>query len=131
MEDFGRLLLRLTVGGLMLLHGISKIRHGIGGITSEVVAHGLPSAVAWLVYVGEVIAPIFVLIGWATRPAAAIIAINMVIAVWLAHVGQLFSVSKGGGYALELQAFYFFGAVAIALLGSGRFAVMRGMGRWS
>lgn len=129
--DFGRLLLRLAVGGLMFLHGFYKIRHGIGGISNEVAAHGLPSAIAYLVYFGEVVAPIFVIIGWATRPAAIVIAINMVIAVWLSHTGQVLSLGKGGGYALELQALYFFGALTIALIGSGRFAVMRGMGRWS
>jgi putative oxidoreductase len=129
--DFGRLLLRLCVGGLMLLHGFHKIRYGIGGIIGEVTAHGLPSVIAYLVYFGEVIAPIFVLIGWATRPAAVVLALNMVIAVWLSHAGQVFSLGKGGGYALELQALYFFGALSIALMGAGRFAVLRGMGRWS
>jgi putative oxidoreductase len=58
-------------------------------------------------------------------------AVNMIIAVWLSHTGQLLSLGKSGGYALEVQALYFFGALAIALVGTGRFAVMRGMGRWS
>jgi putative oxidoreductase len=129
--DLGRLLLRLSVGGLMLFHGFYKIRHGIGGISGEVTAHHLPAAVAYLVYLGEVVAPLLVIVGWATRPAAVVIAINMVIAVWLSHIPQLFTLGKGGGYALELQALYFFGALAIAFIGTGRFAVMRGMGRWS
>jgi putative oxidoreductase len=125
------MLLRIAVGGLLLLHGIHKARHGIGGVTADVTAHGMPSAVAYLVYVGEVLAPLLVLIGWATRPAAAVIAINMAVAVWLAHMGQLGSLGKSGGYALELQALYFFGALAIAFVGTGRYAVMNGTGRWS
>lgn len=129
--DLGRLLLRLSVGGLMLLHGIHKVRHGIGGISSEVVAHGLPAAAAYLVYLGEVVAPLLVLLGWATRPAAVAIAINMAVAVWLAHSSSLWTLNKGGGWDLELQGLYFFGALAIALVGTGRFAVMRGMARWS
>ena len=31
-EDFGKLLLRVTVGGLLLFHGASKIVHGVGRI---------------------------------------------------------------------------------------------------
>ena len=115
----------------MLLHGIGKVRHGIGGISGEVTAHGLPSVVAYLVYLGEVVAPILVVIGWATRPAAVVIAINMLVAVWLAHMGTVWTLNKGGGWSLELQGLYFFGAAAIALLGTGRYAVMNGMGRWS
>ena len=45
------------------------------------------------------------------------------VAVWLAHTADLFHLAKGGGYALELQTLYFVGAVAIALLGPGRYAV--------
>ena len=43
-QDLGRLLLRIAIGGLMILHGFHKMRHGIGGITDNVVAHGLPAA---------------------------------------------------------------------------------------
>lgn len=31
-EDFGRLLLRLAVGGLMLFHGLHKAIDGVGGL---------------------------------------------------------------------------------------------------
>lgn len=129
--ELGRLLLRLAIGGLLLLHGIGKLRHGIGGIIGDVDAKGLPHAFAYLVYVGEVVAPIFVLLGWLTRPAAAAIAINMMVAVWLKHSADVMNMGKTGGYALELQALYFAGAIAIALLGSGRYAVGGGAGRFS
>ncbi len=123
--------MRLTVGGLLLLHGISKIRHGIPGITKDVVEHGLPAMAAYLVYVGEVLAPLFVILGLATRAAALVIFINMAVAVWLAHAGALFQLGKSGGWAIELDALYGFGAVAIALIGTGRYAVFGGVGRWS
>ena len=122
-EDAAKLLLRITVGGLMLFHGIGKIRHGIGGIESSVSEHGLPRFVAYGVYVGEVLAPLAMLAGVFTRWAAAIVAFNMIVAVGLAHAGDLFHLGKGGGYALELQTWYFVGALAVALLGSGRWAV--------
>jgi putative oxidoreductase len=130
-QDLGKLLLRLTVAGLLLLHGLHKLRHGISGINQDMVTHGLPSVLAWLVYLGEVVAPIFVLIGIATRPAAVVIFINMAVAIWLAHAGQLFTLGKSGGWAVELDALYGFGALAIALLGTGRYAAFGGVGRFS
>ncbi len=129
-QDLGKLVLRIVLGCLMLLHGLAKLRHGVAPIGAGLVAKGLPSAVAYFVYVGEVIAPILVLLGWLTRPAAVVLFINMVVAVSLAHTADLFQLGKGGGYALELQALYGFGALAIALLGAGRYSVSRGLGRW-
>ena len=46
-EDFGRLLLRLTVGGLMLFHGLHKLIGGIDGIAGMLVAKGLPGFIAY------------------------------------------------------------------------------------
>ena len=43
MQDFGRLLLRLAVGGLVLLHGVAKLRNGLGGIEGMLEARGLPA----------------------------------------------------------------------------------------
>ena len=84
---------------------------------------GVPEGVGYLVYIGEVVAPLFVILGAWTRPAALVIAINMVVAVLMAHTGQLFSIAKTGGYALELQAMYLFTALALALTGAGRYSV--------
>src|SRR5438270_12045034 len=130
-EDIGRLILRLAVAGLMLLHGIAKLRHGIGPITSSVGSHSLPHFVAYGVYVGELIAPLFVLVGIFTRPAAAIIAVDMLFAIWLKHSGELTHLSSTGGYALELQLLYLAGAIVIALFGAGRYALNGGMGRFN
>lgn len=116
----GVLLLRFTVGVLMLFHGVAKLRHGLGSIESMLAGVGLPSWFAYGVIVGEVIAPLLILAGVLVRPAALVIAFNMVVAVALAHPTQLFALSRTGGYGLELQAFYFFGALAIAMLVDGR-----------
>ena len=116
----GVLLLRLTVAGLMLFHGVAKLRHGLGPIESMLAAAGLPQWFAYGVIVGEVIAPILILAGVLVRPAALVIAFNMVVAVALAHPAQLFTIGRTGGYGLELQAFYFLGALAIAMLVDGK-----------
>jgi putative oxidoreductase len=127
--EIARLLLRLMVGGLMLLHGINKIQSGPGKIAEMVSNRGLPHALAYGVYIGEVLAPILVLLGFWTRPAALVIAFNIVIAISLAHMGDVLHLNKGGGWAIELQALYLFGAVCIALLGAGRYSISRGDGR--
>ena len=125
MEDTGKLLLRLALGILMLFHGIAKLRYGVSPIESMVKSHGLPGFFAYGVFVGEVIAPLMVLPGYYARLGALIIAFNMIVAVALAHTGQLTDIGRSGGWALELQAFYFFTAVAVALLGPGKFSINR------
>ncbi|MGH9875405.1 MAG: DoxX family protein [Pyrinomonadaceae bacterium] len=122
-EDTGKLILRLALGVLILLHGVSKVIGGIDPIVGLVVKAGLPASVAYLVYIGEVLAPVMMIIGVWTRAAGVVIAINMVVAVMLAHAHQLFTMSKTGGWALELQGIFFFAALAIALLGAGRLSM--------
>jgi putative oxidoreductase len=53
----------------------------------------------------------------------AIIAINMVFAIALAHSKQLLDFTKTGGWALELQAFFLICGLVVALIGPGRYAV--------
>lgn len=130
MTDIGKLILRLALGILVLLHGIAKVTGGIDPIIGMVAKSGLPGALGYLVYVGEVVAPIIVILGVLTRPAALVIAINMIVAVGLAHASQIFEIGKQGGWALELQGMYLFTALAIAMIGAGRFAVQR-PGRWN
>ena len=131
MADTGKLILRLALGLLILLHGISKLMNGIDPILAGVANAGLPRAFGYLVYVGEVLAPLLVIVGFFTRPAALVIAINMIFAVYLVHAAQLFTLGKTGGWALELQGMYFFVAIAIALLGAGRYGVGGTANRWS
>ncbi len=122
-RDVAILLLRIVLGVLILMHGIAKLNSGPGAVLDTVVKAGLPAAIAYLVYVGEVLAPVLLILGVWTRLAALVVAINMVFAVVLVHTGQLLSLAKTGGYALELQAIYLTVAMAIALLGAGRFSV--------
>jgi putative oxidoreductase len=123
MDDLGRLVLRIALGGLILLHGIAKLRHGLGPIEEMVVAHGMPSFVAYGVLVGEVVAPLMLLLGVYARIGALLIAINMLFALALVHMGQLAQLNDQGGWALELQGMYLAAAVALALLGPGRYAI--------
>ena len=130
-EDLGKLVIRSALAILVLLHGISKLTGGIDGISGMITNAGLPAVFAYGVYVGEVIAPLLVLIGLWTRAAAAVMAINMVVAVMLVHVPELVQLNKQGGWALELQGMFLFGAIAVALLGAGRYSVGGINGKWN
>jgi putative oxidoreductase len=124
-DDIGKLVLRLTLGILMLLHGIAKLRYGVGGIENMVVSQGLPAFFAYGVFVGEVIAPLLVIAGFYARIGGLIMALNMVVAIALAHSSQLFSLSKTGGWELELQGFFLLTGLVVALIGPGKFAINR------
>ena len=128
--DLGRLLLRWTIGILVLLHGLSKISGGPGPVIEMLRANDLPGMLGYAVYIGEVLAPVLLIVGLWTRAAALVVVINMVVAVALAHSGDVFKLGPGGGWAIELQALYLLGAAAIALLGAGSLSVGGARGRW-
>lgn len=121
--DIAKLVLRLTVGVLILFHGIAKLRYGIGPIEGMVMAKGLPAFVAWGVYIGEIVAPLMLIVGVQVRVAAAIVAFNMLVAIWLAHLGDVFALTDHGGYSLELQFLFLVSAVSLVLLGGGKYGV--------
>src|SRR3954465_7701756 len=82
--DFATLLLRVVLGVLILLHGISKIKSGPAMILALVARAGAPAALGYLVDIGEVLAPALLIVGLYTRAAAAIVVVNMMVAVLLA-----------------------------------------------
>lgn len=121
-NDLARLILRVTLGVLILLHGIAKLKGGVGLIEGMLQAHGVPGFFAYAALIGEVLAPLMLLIGFHARIGAVLVAVNMLVAVFLAHMGQLGQFNAQGGWALELQGMFLASAVAIALLGPGRYS---------
>ena len=125
-ETVGKLILRLTLGILMSFHGGSKVMHPVAAIafvSDRLAAANLPSFLAYGVFVGEVLAPIMIVLGIYSRIGGLIVVINMIFALALVHGAQLFSLAKTGGWALELQGFYLLTGLALIFLGSGRIAV--------
>jgi len=131
MNDAGKLILRLAIGGLMAFHGLSKLRHGVAWMAGPLGAHHLPAFLAYGVYVAEVVVPVLLILGIFTRPAALVIVFEMMMALYLVVDGRAFQLDRQTGALLsELQFLYMLGALAIACLGSGRYAVSKGRGRW-
>lgn len=121
--DLGKLVLRVALGVLVLLHGVAKLRGGVGPIGEMLVAHGLPASLAYGALLGEVLGPLLLIAGFYARIGALLVVVNMLFAFFLAHLGQLGMLNEQGGWALELQGMYLAGAVALALLGPGRYSV--------
>ncbi|RWR03651.1 hypothetical protein ED28_01300 [[Pantoea] beijingensis] len=127
--NLGKLFLRLTFGILLIFHGEAKIQNGVGWIAKLLAAHELPAFIAYGAYIGEIVAPVMIIIGLLTRPAAFVIAVNIAIATLLVQTGAFWSRTNVGAWALETEALYFFGSVAIMLLGAGRYTLIRNP-RW-
>ncbi|HHX8952931.1 TPA: DoxX family protein [Escherichia coli] len=122
-HDTGLLLLRLTFGILMLFHGVAKIEHGVNWIVSILQAVGLPGFIAYGVYIGEVMAPVLIILGIFTRPAALIYALTLLVATLLVGTGKFFTLTEVGAWGLENEMLYFMGGIVIMLLGAGRYSV--------
>ena len=122
-QDLGKLILRLSLGILVLLHGIAKLTGGIGGIVGIVEGAGLPGVLGYGALVGEVLGPLMLILGFHARIGAALVAINMLFAIGLAHMGELATLTEQGGWALELQGMFLFTAIALVFLGPGRWSV--------
>lgn len=122
-EALGKLLLRLTVGGLMLFHGAHKLLDGVDGIAGMLAARGLPEFIAYGTLVGEVVAPLLVILGILTRPAALVIAFTMVVAWLMVGMDKTWMLDKTGAWAIENIVYFFTGALAVAFCGAGRYAL--------
>jgi putative oxidoreductase len=123
--DAGKLIIRLTLGVLLLLHGVAKLMspEGVTGIGGMLASKGLPAFIAYGVYVGEVLAPLMIILGIFSRIGGLLVVANMIVAISLVHAHQIFTMGKQGGWALELQGFYLFCGLALYFLGSGKYAV--------
>jgi len=128
-DDLGKLILRLTVAGLLLMHGIFKLQNGVANVAGMLAHYDLPAALAYLVYIGEVFGPLLVIVGVYARLGAVLMTTSMLFAFVLAHPEQILTLTPMGGWAMELQGLLLFGSLAIVALGAGRFSIGGTKGR--
>jgi putative oxidoreductase len=114
--DVALLLLRLGFGGFMLTHGIPKMSRlseasefpdplGIGGMPSLI-----------LCLIGEVVAPVLLIIGFKTKWAAIPAAITMIVAAFVVHANDDLGTK-------EHALLYLIAFVALFLTGAGKYAI--------
>jgi len=116
--DLGLLVLRVGVSALMLTHGFPKLMQLLEGNTNIV---GDPIGVgplisSILIVIGEVIAPVLVLIGLKTRLAAIPTIITMAVAAFIVHGGDPLTDKT-------MALLYLIAFTAIAFMGAGKISV--------
>lgn len=129
-DDLSKLIVRVTCGALLLLHGSNSLIHGIDHVRRMVLAAGLPEFVAYGNLVGEVVAPLFMIAGYKARIAALVVAFNMLASILIAHTDIMFSRNNFGGWMIELNVFYMMTALAVFFSGAGKFSISAGKGKW-
>jgi len=130
-DDAGKLLLRLMVGGMLILHGFHKLVNGPAEVAEILAHHGIPGIFAWGVYLGEVVGPLLVILGVYARVGALLILANMLVAVLATHGVNVFHLNDYGGWEIELEAFYGLGGLAILLFGAGAYSAAGKGGKWN
>ena len=121
LPNAGLLALRVVVGVTFVLHGLDKL----GDLSSAeqlFVSLGipLPGLMAPFVAVTETVGGVLLIAGLATPLVGAALAIDMLVALLTAHLGQGFFARDGG---IELPLLLGGASVAIALAGAGRFSL--------
>lgn len=121
--DLAKLVLRLGFGIFFLLHGINKVTGDLSGIEGIFAKFGLPGFLAYASYLGEFVAPIFIIIGLWTRLAASMGVVSSIVIVVLMHSEHFFTLTKTGAWVIEPIGTFLCGFLAIMLLGSGKYAI--------
>jgi len=108
----------------VLVYGIDKIIDPsmVEYVKTLLAAVNVPTFVAYGVYLGEVVAPVLLIVGWRTRAAAAIMSVTMLVVILLGHTDEIFPLSEFVWWGIELQALFLLNSVAVAFLGAGRLA---------
>jgi putative oxidoreductase len=124
-------LIRITIGGMLLVHGINKIMGpGVDGVAKGMATRGLEPAVAAAssVMFLETVGAGLIILGLFTRPVAAAIAIEFAVITFVAHWGNGFGWSNPrGGWEYPLLWGLMF--LAVALRGGGPYSLDRRIGR--
>jgi len=125
-------IIRLTVGGTLLVHGISKLMGpGVAAFASGSLARrGIEPALplAYVIYTLETVGAVAIMLGLFTRFFAAAIAIEFLLITFVAHWpnGYGWTNPRGGWEYPLLWGLIFF---AIALRGGGPYSLDRKIGR--
>ena len=121
LPNAGLLALRVVVGVTFVVHGLDKLRD-LSSPEQLFVSLGipLPGLMAPFVAVTETVGGVLLIAGLATPLVGAALAIDMLVALLTAHLGQGFFARDGG---IELPLLLGGASVAIALAGAGRFSL--------
>jgi putative oxidoreductase len=117
LTPYAAFFMRLAVGGVLLRHGWTKFENGIPAVATLLHGIGFPFAPFWavLLIAIETIGAICVLLGVFTRIWAALMAVEMAVAILAVRVPK--------GANIELEALLLAGAVTLVALGDGPLSI--------
>jgi putative oxidoreductase len=118
LQPVGLLLLRLALGIIFIWHGYPKLTHP-NAMHGIFVQHGLPGYFVTVAGVLEVFGGGLLILGFLTRIAALLLAIEMAVAIWKVHSAGGYLAVHNYEFPLALAAACF----AIATVGAGRASV--------
>ena len=116
-NDFALLILRIGFGGFLMTHGVPKINRLFESPIKFTDPFGIgdtPTLI--LTLIGEVVAPIFIILGYKTKWAAIPSAITMAVAAFVIH-------AKDDLGTKEHALLFLFAFVAIFLMGAGKYSI--------
>lgn len=110
-------LLRIVFSLLMMTHGWSKLERILDGNLNFGDPLGLGSTLSlYLVTFAELVAPVFIIVGFKTRIMALITSFAMAVAAFIAHGADPFAKK-------EMALLYLVGFLSVALMGAGRYSI--------
>ena len=124
--DLGILFARLGLGICLFMHGFAKILHGIDGVKGILAKAGLPEIMAYGSYVGEVIAPIMIILGIFSRIGALLVICTSLTIMYAYHgLRNLLELTNVGGFKAEILYLYIALSLCIIFNGSGKYAIRK------
>jgi putative oxidoreductase len=115
------LLLRIAVGIAFVLHGAPKMAHASTWMNA--MPHHPPAFLQEAAAVAEFFGGVLLIAGLATRVAAALIAVDMIVAIAIVHLPAHTPLVTSHGDSMELPFVYLFGTAALIFAGPGRWSV--------
>ena len=115
--DSALALLRIVFSLLMMTHGWSKLERILDGNLNFGDPLGLGSTLSlYLVTFAELVAPIFIIVGFKTRIMALITSFAMAVAAFIAHGADPLAKK-------EMALLYLAGFLSVSLMGAGRYSI--------
>jgi putative oxidoreductase len=115
------LLLRVVIGIAFVLHGAPKMAHA--GTWMNAMPGHPPAFLQEAAAIAEFFGGMLLIVGLATRVAAALIAVDMLVAITTVHLPAHTPLVTAHGDSMELPFVYLFGMVALMFAGPGRWSL--------